>query len=35
MSPDATARSLGVPVVTRDRHMLAYSRAGHVTAVAC
>lgn len=31
----ATARSLGVPIVTRDRHMLTYSRAGHVTAVAC
>ena len=31
----ATARSLGVPIVTRDRHILAYSRAGHVMAIAC
>jgi PIN domain nuclease of toxin-antitoxin system len=31
----ATARSLGVPIVTRDRLILAYAKAGHVGAVAC
>lgn len=31
----ATARALGVPIVTRDRHILAYARAGHVRAIAC
>ncbi|WP_375458750.1 type II toxin-antitoxin system VapC family toxin [uncultured Enterovirga sp.] len=31
----ATARSLRVPIVTRDRHILAYAAAGHVQAVAC
>lgn len=29
----ATARELGAPVVTRDRHMLAYARGGHVRAI--
>jgi PIN domain nuclease of toxin-antitoxin system len=31
----ATARDLGIPVVTRDRHILAYAAAGHVQAVGC
>jgi PIN domain nuclease of toxin-antitoxin system len=31
----ATARALNVPIVTRDRLILAYARAGHVQAVAC
>lgn len=31
----ATARILGVPIVTRDRPSLAYARAGHVRAVSC
>jgi PIN domain nuclease of toxin-antitoxin system len=31
----ATARSLGVPVVTRDRLILDYAEAGHVQAVVC
>lgn len=31
----ATARSLDVPIVTRDRNILAYARAGHVRAIAC
>jgi PIN domain nuclease of toxin-antitoxin system len=31
----ATARSLGVPIVTRDRLIAAYARAGHVEMVAC
>lgn len=31
----ATARSLRVPIVTRDNRILAYAAAGHVQAVAC
>jgi PIN domain nuclease of toxin-antitoxin system len=31
----ATARALAVPVVTRDRRILAYAQAGFVNAVAC
>lgn len=31
----ATARSMGVPLVTRDRKILAYGEAGHVRALAC
>ncbi|PWS34092.1 PIN domain nuclease [Falsiroseomonas bella] len=31
----ATALTLGVPVVTRDRAILAYAEAGFVQAVAC
>jgi PIN domain nuclease of toxin-antitoxin system len=31
----ATAREIGVVVVTRDRAILAYSRAGHVRTLAC
>ena len=31
----ATARELGVPIVTRDRAILAYAKNGHVRAVAC
>ena len=31
----ATARQLGVPIVTRDRLILAYAEAGHVVAIAC
>lgn len=31
----ATARELGVPVLTRDRHLLRYAAEGHVTAIAC
>ncbi len=31
----ATARALDVPIVTRDRRILSYARAGHVRAVAC
>jgi len=31
----ATARELGVPLVTRDRRILAYAEAGHVEAIAC
>jgi len=31
----ATARELGVALVTRDRALLAYARAGHLQAVAC
>ncbi|MGH7024144.1 MAG: type II toxin-antitoxin system VapC family toxin [Caulobacteraceae bacterium] len=31
----ATARDLGLPIVTRDPEILAYARAGHVAAVAC
>jgi PIN domain nuclease of toxin-antitoxin system len=31
----ATARELGVPIVTRDRAIIAYAQAGHVKAVAC
>jgi PIN domain nuclease of toxin-antitoxin system len=31
----ATARELGVPLVTRDRRILEYARQGHVDAIAC
>ena len=31
----ATARQLGVPVVTRDSRILAYARRGHVAAISC
>jgi PIN domain nuclease of toxin-antitoxin system len=31
----ATARELGVPLVTRDRRILCYAGEGHVDAIAC
>jgi PIN domain nuclease of toxin-antitoxin system len=31
----ATARAEGMRIVTRDRAMLSYARAGHVEAIAC
>ena len=31
----ATARELDVPIVTRDRRILAYAAQGHVQAIAC
>jgi PIN domain nuclease of toxin-antitoxin system len=31
----ATARELGVPLVTRDRRILEYAAQGHVDAIAC
>ena len=31
----ATARELGLAVITRDRSILDYAEAGHVTAIAC
>ena len=31
----ATARQLGIPVVTRDSRILAYARRGHVAAIRC
>jgi PIN domain nuclease of toxin-antitoxin system len=31
----ATARELDVPIVTRDRRILAYAAIGHVRAIAC
>lgn len=31
----ATARDLGVPLVTRDRRILNYAAQGHVEAIAC
>jgi PIN domain nuclease of toxin-antitoxin system len=31
----AKARALGVPIVTRDRIILGYAKAGHVKAIAC
>jgi PIN domain nuclease of toxin-antitoxin system len=31
----ATARHLGMPVVTRDARILAYARHGHVAAIRC
>jgi PIN domain nuclease of toxin-antitoxin system len=31
----ATARSLNVPIVTRDRFILDYAEAGHVDAIVC
>jgi PIN domain nuclease of toxin-antitoxin system len=31
----ATARELGVPLVTRDRRILDYAAQGHVDAIAC
>ncbi len=31
----ATARALGVPIMTRDRRILAYAQAGFVAVIAC
>jgi PIN domain nuclease of toxin-antitoxin system len=31
----ATARQLGVPLVTRDRRILDYAAQGHVDAIPC
>lgn len=31
----STARHLGIPVVTRDRRIIAYARAGHVEVIPC
>jgi PIN domain nuclease of toxin-antitoxin system len=31
----ATARHLGLPVVTSDRRIIAYAQAGHVTVIPC
>ena len=31
----ATARQLGVPIVTRDARILAYARGGHVAGIRC
>ena len=31
----ATARALGVPIVTRDRRILSYAKAGQVQAIRC
>ncbi len=31
----ATARCMGIPVVTRDHRMLDYAQRGHVKAIAC
>jgi PIN domain nuclease of toxin-antitoxin system len=31
----ATARHLEAPVVTRDRNIIAYARAGHVRVIPC
>lgn len=31
----STARHLGVPIVTRDRKIVAYAQAGHVAVIAC
>lgn len=31
----ATARALGVPIVTRDEQIEAYARAGHVKLIRC
>ena len=31
----ATARALGLPIVTRDRRILDYARKGHVNALPC
>ena len=31
----ATARHLGLPIVTRDRKMIAYAEGGHVNVIAC
>ena len=31
----ATARELGVPLMTRDRRILAYAEQGHVEAIVC
>ena len=31
----ATARSLGLPIVTRDRRIIEYAEAGHVEVVSC
>jgi PIN domain nuclease of toxin-antitoxin system len=31
----ATARHLGLPIVTSDREIIAYAQAGHVAVIAC
>jgi PIN domain nuclease of toxin-antitoxin system len=31
----ATARNLGIPLMTRDRKIIAYARAGHVQVIPC
>ncbi len=31
----STSRKLGVPIMTRDREILAYADSGHVNAIAC
>ena len=31
----ATARHLGLPIVTSDRKIIAYAQAGHVSVIAC
>jgi PIN domain nuclease of toxin-antitoxin system len=31
----ATARHLGMPIVTRDRHINAYAASGYIQAIAC
>ncbi len=31
----AAARHLGMPIVTRDRKIIAYAEAGHVQVIAC
>ena len=31
----ATARHLGLPIVTRDRQIAAYAAAGHIQVIAC
>lgn len=31
----ATARAMDMPILTRDRHILAYAEAGHVNAISC
>jgi hypothetical protein len=31
----ATARHLGLPVVTRDREIIAYAQGGEVAVIAC
>lgn len=31
----ATARALGVPIVTRDEDMQAYAKAGHLKLITC
>ena len=31
----ATARAVGVPMITRDHRILAYAQVGHVSAISC